>query len=101
MMKSKDWVVEQILEFMTVLYHCYSTTRFSEDRTLYAKDIAIAMGWLAHIRSNQDLEAIIRDILSPETDKYFGDYWRKGEWGAKAITALSKLQEELRNAQSQ
>lgn len=90
-----DKLIQKVLDFMTVLYQCYKGTTYTEDRVIYAKDIAIAMGWLVEIRGNCDIKELVDEILSPETDKYFGDYWRQGEWGENEMAALEKLKREL------
>ena len=93
-----DRLIQKVLDFMTVLYQCYKGTTYAEDRVTYAKDISMAMGWLVKIRGNCDIEGLLNEILSPETDKYFGDYWRQGEWGEKEMDALEKLKRELRSS---
>lgn len=92
---SANWLVQRILDFMVVMYECYTNTTHTEDRMVYAKDIAIAMGWIVKVRSGDDLQEIVHQILGPETDKYFGDYWRQGEWGEKELEALEDLKREL------
>jgi hypothetical protein len=53
------------------------------------------MGWIVDLRCNGDIEEIVKRILSTETNKYFGDYWRQGQWGEKEADALKKLQMEV------
>ncbi|HAB37559.1 MAG TPA: hypothetical protein DCE52_06105 [Rhodobacteraceae bacterium] len=93
---STDKLIQKILDFMAVLYHCYASTTHSEDRIIYAKDIAAAMGWIVELKEKGDVKTIIDKILSPETDKHFGDYWRQGEWGDKEADALKKLKSEIK-----
>lgn len=95
---SADWLIQKILDFMAVLYECYTSTTYAQDRAIYAKDIAHAMGWIANVRDGGDIQNIVSEILGPETDKYFGDYWRQGEWGEKEINALENLKNDLRDA---
>ena len=94
---SIDDLISGILDFMAVLYECYIGTTYSQDRNIYAKDIAMAMGWIVELRKSGNVEGLIETILSPNTDKYFGDYWRQGEWGDKQAKALGAFKNSLRS----
>lgn len=98
MSMSTDWLIQKILDFMAVLYECYTNTTYAQDRTVYAKDIAMAMGWIVKIKNGDNLQDVVNQILGPETDKYFGDYWRQGEWGEKELEALKSFKKELEAA---
>ena len=91
MRMTTDRLIEEILDFMTILYRCHAGTTYAEDRAIYAKDLTMAMSWIVELRSGVDIKEIIDKISSPETDKYFTDYWRQGEWGAKEADALEAL----------
>jgi len=92
---TSNQLTEKILDFMAVISECYSNTSFANDRLLYARDLVTAMDWIVELRHGVDVEKIIAKILSPEIDKYFGDYWKQGDWGANEVNALKKLQDSL------
>ena len=87
----KEHLIESILKFMTVLYDCYKNTTYANDRSIYAEDIAVAMGWVVEIRNDTELSEVIEDIFSRQTNKYFTDYWRQGEWGMNQNKAFKEL----------
>ena len=91
-----DWLIQEILDFMAVIYHCYAHTNFANDRSEYARDIAMAMGWIVDLMDGRRIEDVAKNILSPQTDKCFGDYWRQGEWGTKEAEALKQLKDSIR-----
>ena len=93
---SPDWLTNKIFDFVATLHQCYVDTTYAQDRTVYAKDIAIAVGWIVDIRNGHKVEAVISKILSSETAKFFGDYWRQGEWGDQELKALKVLKDELK-----
>lgn len=45
-----------------------------------------------------DANSIIikKDILSNETEKFFGDYWKQGKWGDCELNALQFLKESIK-----
>ena len=92
---TSDQLTQKILDFMTVVHECYSDTTFANDRTIYAQDLAAAMGWIAELKNGADAKDVVSKILSPVTDKHFGDYWRQGDWGDKEAEALKKLKDSL------
>ena len=92
---TNDQLIQKILDFMTVIHECYSDTTFVSDRSVYAKDIAAAMGWIVELKGGVDAEKVAAKILSPDTDKHFGDYWRQGDWGDKEANALKKLKDSI------
>lgn len=91
----RDQLEQQILDFMVAVHQCYANTNFAEDRSVYAQDLAEAMGWIAELRSGVDAEKIAEEMLGPATAKHFGDYWRQGEWGDKEADALKNLKANL------
>ena len=92
----RDQLIQKILDFMVVIYECYSNTTFANDRSVYTQDIAAAMGWIVELKNGVDPERVIAKILSPTTDKHFDDYWRQGDWGDKEANALKKLKDSLK-----
>ncbi len=92
---TRNQLTEKILDFMAIISECHANTSFANDRLLYARDVATAMGWIVELKRGVDVEKVITKILSPETDKYFGDYWKQGGWGADEVNALKKLQNSL------
>lgn len=92
---SSDWLTNKLLDFIATLHKCYVDTTYAQDRTIYANDIAMAIGWIVDIRNGHKSEVVIGKILSSETAKYFGDYWRQGEWGELELKALKALKDEL------
>lgn len=95
-----DWLLTKIVEFIAVLNTCLSETTFSEDRSLYASDIAAATTWLTRLRGGEQASSIADEILEPATAKQFTDYWRQGIWGERESKALMDLQECIRNRAS-
>ena len=91
-------LIEKIINFMTVIYKCYTNTTYVEDRVIYAKDLAMVMGWIVNIKSNNDTQNVVAEILSSQTDKYFGDYFKQGKWGTEELNALMELKKSLNNA---
>ncbi len=92
---TNDELVQKVLDFMTVIQDCFANTNFSDDRSVYAQDLAAAMSWIVELRGSGNIESVKAKILSPETGKHFGDYWRQGDWGDKEAHALKKLRESL------
>lgn len=91
-----QFLEQQILEFMSVIEECLKSTSYADDRPVYLKDMAKAASWLIrlHKKVSPPLE-IAQEIISTQTDKYFVDYWRQGEWGDREAKALKNLQEEI------
>jgi hypothetical protein len=92
---TRDQLVQKILDFMSVIHECYSDTIFTNDRSIYAQDLTEAMGWIVELRNAADVDGVVAKILSPATDKHFGDYWRQGDWGDKEADALKRLKDGL------
>ena len=92
--ESAIWLRDRVIDFAGSLEDCYRETTFAQDRPIFAKDIAAATSWIVELHRGEEPETIVERILSTETDKQFGDYWRSGEWGERSANAL----EELRNA---
>ena len=92
---SSDQLAQEILSFMAVIHECYTNTSFANDRSVYAQDLVEAMGWIVDLRSGKCVEDVIGKIKSLETEKYFGDYWRQGDWGVNEGVALKKLKNSI------
>lgn len=92
---NNDQLILKILDFMTVIHECYSKTTFANDRSVYAKDLATAMGWIIELRAGTNIQIVKNRILSSDTEKHFGDYWRQGEWGDNESRALKKLKNTI------
>ena len=90
-----DQLTQKILGFMAVIHECYSNTTFANDRSVYAQDLAAAMGWIVELRAGADVKSVRDKILSPATEKHFGDYWRQGDWGDKEADALKQLKDSI------
>lgn len=43
---------------MVVVHDCYTNTNFANDRSIYAQDLAEAMGWIVHLRGNADVKKV-------------------------------------------
>ncbi|MFH2124595.1 MAG: hypothetical protein ABIJ50_14075 [Pseudomonadota bacterium] len=90
-----DHLILKILDFMAVIHECYSNTTFANDRSVYAKDLATAMGWIVELRAGINNQIVKDKIFSSVTEKHFGDYWRQGDWGDKEANALKKLKDSI------
>ena len=95
MAMNSEHLTKKIIEFMTVIHECYSNTNFADDRSVYAKDITTAMGWIVKLKTGEDIQNVRGEILSPATDKHFCDYWRQGDWGDKEAVAFKKLKDNI------
>ena len=93
---NKHDLSELILDFMTVIHRCHAQTTFTEDKKVYARDLVVAMHWIAELREGAEIEAVIEKINHPAVDKHFGEYWRQGEWGDDELNALSELRSRAR-----
>ena len=93
---STDWLISKILDFLTVLYKCFSETTYAQDRSLYANDIATAVGWLVRLHQGAIADEVARDIVNSSTTKHFTDYWKQGSWGDLEAQAVKELQEAIR-----
>ena len=92
-----DWLSAKVVDFIAVLKNCMSETTFSEDRRLYADDIASAAARLARLQKGEQAPSIADEILEPATAKQFTDYWRQGVWGERESKALMDLQNSIRD----
>jgi len=90
------WLRDRVIEFVGALEDCYRETTFAQDRPIFAKDIAAAASWIVELQRGEEPEVVIEKILSTETDKQFGDYWRNGEWGDRSANALQELRAAIR-----
>lgn len=97
---TNDWLSAKVVEFIAVLNACLSETTFSEDRRLYAGDIAAATIWLTRLQEGEQAPLVAGEILQPITAKQFTDYWRQGRWGERESKALMDLQDSIRNRES-
>ena len=94
---NEGWLEEKIIEFMTIIDECLSTTTYANDRQIYTSDLVTAARWLMGLRKGEQVHNICREILSDKTSKHFGDYWRQGSWGENEANGLATLQEQIRN----
>ena len=94
---SRDQLEQKILDFMAIVHECYANTNYSNDRSVYARDITEAAGWIAELRSGVDAGDVVDKILNPATAKHFGDYWRQGNWGDREAEAFEKLKAAITN----
>jgi hypothetical protein len=92
-----QWLREKILEFMITIEDCLISTTYTEDRSLYASDLATAARWLIKLHKKEPLINICLEIVSPNTSKYFGDYWKQGSWGDNEMKSLDILQEQIKS----
>lgn len=90
------WLRDRVIDFVGELEDCYQETTFAQDRPIFAKDIAVAAGWIVELRRGEEPEVVIEKILSTQTDKQFGDYWCNGEWGERSVNALQELRAVIR-----
>ena len=92
---SRDQLLNQIIDFMIVIRECYLNTTYINDRSVYASDLAVTVGWVARIRAGENLDAIRSMILDHSTQKHFSDYWRQGPWGENEVSAFNDLIKNL------
>lgn len=90
-------LASKILDFIAVLHRCFSETTYAEDRSIYATDIAVAVGWLVKLHQGQAPNDITNLIVESSTNKYFTDYWRRGMWGELEAKALDDLQSWIKS----
>lgn len=93
-----EWLKQQIQKLISVIEYCRNNTKFEGDRILYDQDISVAKNWL-RILDNGDVvyENVLDLILSPQTAKQFGDYWKQGELGDIEMEALGNLRDFIKN----
>lgn len=91
----RDQTIQAILDFIELIYECHASTKFTEDRAMYAQDLIEAVGWLIRLRQGDEIANVTEEILSAQTAKHFGDYWRQGTWGDIEAAGLRKLKERL------
>jgi len=53
------------------------------------------MAWIVDLRSGMSVELVVDRIVSGESEKHFGDYWRQGIWGERHATAFQELKRGL------
>jgi hypothetical protein len=92
MLIDKASLASKILDFLVVLHRCLSETPYSEDRSIYASDIATAVSWLLKLHQGQAANDVANGIVDSSTTKHFTDYWRHGNWGDLEARALNDLQ---------
>lgn len=90
-----EFLVNKILEFIEVIYECHSDTTFLNDRSVYKEDLVVAIGWIIELRSGVNYEYIREKILSKNTNKYFSDYWRQGDWGDRLLSSFERLKDSI------
>jgi hypothetical protein len=95
-MNDKKWLMDKILEFMSILDDCLRSTTYADDRPIYTNDLAVASAWLIKLYKGVCLVDIYNDIISDHTSKQFTDYWRQGLWGETESRAITALQGDIR-----
>jgi hypothetical protein len=91
-----QFLQEKILEFIAVIETCLKSTTYADDRPVYLSDIASAASWLIKLHKGAPPVEVAREIISPKTDKQFGDYWRQGDCGDREAKALKNLQDHVK-----
>lgn len=86
------WLETRILDFMSVIENCLNSSTYADDRPIYTKDLAEAAKWLLKLHRKIPPTEVASEITSSSTSKFFGDYWRQGQWGDMESQALSDLQ---------
>ena len=86
---------QHIIAFISEIETCAKSTAFAGDRPVYLQDIATASSWLVKLNRGVLPDEVVKEILSPQIDKAFGDYWRQGVWGDFEANALKKLRETI------
>lgn len=95
---TREWLTEQVLNFMAIVSDCYRETSYAPDRSVYATDMAVAMRWVADLRRDVDVETVCEDILGDTSTKYFNEYYRSGEWGERHNEAFAAMQKTIKKA---
>ena len=65
----KIWPKGKILEFMSIIDECLSSTTYAVDRNIYSNDLAAAARWLLKLYRGEPLTQICKNILSNQTNK--------------------------------
>ena len=94
---SLEWLRERIIEFMSVVEENLSSTTYTNDRSVYMADLALIAKWLIKLHKKVPPAEVAEEIINPQTDKQFGDYWRQGKWGENEAAALKALQDAIRS----
>lgn len=94
-MMEPDWLQDRLLDFARVVRGCLRDTTYSEDRSVFQGDLATVAGWLVDIYEGRSREAIVDEVLSENSSKYFHDYWRRGIWGDRESQAFEALRTAL------
>lgn len=90
------WLENKIEELISIIEKCRDSTTFDEERKLYDRNIEMAREGLIDLKT-KSYQEVIDVILSPYTDKYFGDYWKHEPWGRIEMEALVNLQVSIKN----
>lgn len=93
----KALLASKILDFLAVLHRCHSETTYTQDRSIYASDIATAVGWLVKLDQGEAPDDVAKIIIDSSTTKGFTDYWRQGHWGDLEARALNDLQSWIKS----
>ncbi len=94
---ASEWLREQLTDFMSVVEENLRATTYANDRPVYMADLAQIAEWLVKLHKGVPPADVASEIIAPQTDKYFGDYWRQGKWGNNEAAALKKLQDAIRS----
>ncbi len=94
------WLRDRVVEFLGILQDCLRETKYTQDRVAYTQDVVSAASWIVDLHRGRSADSLKTEILAPETDKTFGDYYRQGEWGKRSSDGLQALREDVisRNA---
>jgi hypothetical protein len=94
---NQRWLVNKIVEFISLVKHCLDSTTVEVDRKLFAQDIEVAEGWLVRLDLGNRYDEVSAEILSSQTGKQFGDYWKQSPYGDLEMDALESLRAAIRD----
>jgi len=90
------WLRDRVVEFLGVLQDCLGETNYTQDRVAFTQDVVAAASWIVDLHRGRSADSVKAEILAPQTDKTFGDYYRQGEWGRRSSDALQALRDAVR-----
>ena len=86
------WLRDELESFAQFIEQCLAHTKFDIDKPSYRRDLEMVNNWINALNDGQDPMAVARQIIDPQVDKIFGDYFKQGTWGEREISNLKKLQ---------
>lgn len=95
--EATTWLRDRVVEFLGVLQDCLRETNYTQDRIAFTKDVVAAATWVVDLHRGRSADSVKTEILAPQTDKTFGDYYRQGEWGKRSSDALQTLRDAVRS----